>query len=409
VRRVLVLVASVVIQACLGGVYAWSVFVPPLRSECGLSAAETQTIFGWTIASFALAMIVAGRLQDRRGPRLVAAVGAVLYASGYLVGSVSGGSFGWLLLGIGGLSGAGIGFGYVCPLATCIKWFPAHKGLITGVSVAGFGGGAIVLSWFAEWMFSQGLGVLEVFRSIGLLYGMVLLAGAAFLTVPPGSEPSGAAGVSLPLGRLLRERDFWAPVAGMFAGTFAGLLVVGNLKPIALAGGLSAGVASTGVGVLAVGNALGRVVWGRVYDKLGVLAMLGSLAFLGVWVVGLLLAGTHALVYMILCAMVGFGFGACFVLYAAYVAAAYGNEVFGRIYPLVFLAYGVSALVGPALGGWLFDLTGTFDGAIVIASLLSLAGAFVWWRLVCRVGGRPSPRLQGALDVSPRRVLGGGD
>lgn len=146
-KRYLQIVASFLTMLCIGGVYAWSIFVPPLINEHSLLTAQTQLVFGFTIAVFAVVMIFAGLIEKKRGPRRTALIGAVLYTAGYIVASFSGGGFGLLLIGIGILSGAGIAFGYVTSLATPIKWFPGYKGLITGISVAGFGGGAILLAW----------------------------------------------------------------------------------------------------------------------------------------------------------------------------------------------------------------------------------------------------------------------
>ena len=217
-RKYVVLTASVVMQLCLGGTYAWSAFVPALMDRYGLSSAQTQTIFGCTIAAMSLSMVVSGRLQERHGPRLVAVIGALLYAGGYLLASASAGQYTLLLLGIGLLAGTGIGFAYVCPLATCIKWFPERKGLITGVAVAGYGAGAIVLSALAEVLFARGLDVLVVFRWIALGYGAVVFLGALLLSVPPNAV-HGTAPVALTLREILGCPAFWGTAVGIFCGT----------------------------------------------------------------------------------------------------------------------------------------------------------------------------------------------
>jgi len=138
--RYLNLLASVLIQLCLGGIYAWSGFVPQLNASYGISVAQTQLVFGVSIAMFTGAMVWSARLVEHRGPRVVASIGGVLFGLGYLTASFSGGHFPVLLLGIGVLAGIGTGFGYSCLLPNCMRWFPDHKGLVTGVAVAGFGG-----------------------------------------------------------------------------------------------------------------------------------------------------------------------------------------------------------------------------------------------------------------------------
>lgn len=376
--KYLVLPASILIQTCLGGIYAWSVFAPALHGDYGLSMGATQLIFGLCLASFTLAMIFAGRWQERRGPRLVAAVGGALFAAGYVIASFSGGRLSLLLLGIGVVAGSGIGFGYVCPLATCIKWFPRHKGLVTGLAVAGFGGGAVLLSSFASALFSRGVDTLAIFRYVGLAYGAAIILAALGLSVPPAARARAEKAAGLPAGVLLRDGRFWLLFGGMFAGTFAGLLTIGNLKPIGLTGGVAAGLATTAISTLAVGNACGRILWGVISDKIGNRALPLSLAFLALAVLALIPLSRFGWPFVGTAFAVGFGFGACFVLYAAAVAHVFGPGEVGRSYPLVFLSYGLSGTLGPAFGGRLFDVTGGYTAALVVAAALAGAGALAF-------------------------------
>jgi OFA family oxalate/formate antiporter-like MFS transporter len=386
VRRYIVLAASLAIQVCLGGVYAWSEFVPPLTEEHGLTTVQTQAVFGTTIAVFTIAMVFAGRLQERHGPRLVAAAGGVLFLVGYAVAWASGASFAGLLAGIGVLAGAGIGFGYVCPLATCMKWFPGRRGFVTGVTVAGFGAGAIVLANAANALFEAGWAVPPVLLAVGLVCGSVILLAAALLFTP--ARPEGHVDSPHPaFADLARQRAFWALVVGMFAGTFAGLLVIGNLKPMGLAEGVGASAATWAISAFAVGNALGRITWGVLSDRFGGVTMPASLLVLAAAVAALGVA-TGPASFVLLAAVTGFGFGSCFVVYAARVAALYGVHLVGAIYPLVFLAYGLSGITGPVVGGWLYDSSGTYLVATYSAALLAAAGAVAAGSLARR---RPEP------------------
>lgn len=371
-----VLAGSLLMLVCLGGIYAWSAFVPPLR-EFGLSAAQTQLIFGVSILSFTVIMLGAGRLQERVGPRPVAALGGVLFAAGYLVAAHSAGRFAPLLAGVGVLAGAGVGCAYVCALATGMKWFPHHRGLITGVTVAAFGLGAIVLANAATALMGRGVGVLTVFEWVGWICGAAVLAGALLLDVPPQFRAAPAVR-GIPLARLLQDRNCWVLSMGIFGGTFAGLLVIGNLKPIALAAGADPSWAVHAISGFAVGNALGRVVWGHLVDRLGRIAIPISLLFLSGAVLALTIPALGGSLPGV-AALVGFGYGACFVLYPAQVATRYGVAQVGHIYPLIFLLYGVAGLTAPLVGGLFHDLWGTYVPAIFAAgSLTALCAAGCW-------------------------------
>ena len=371
--RHVILIASVIMQMALGGVYAWSTFVPELRSGYGLTGWQAGLIFGSTIAVFTVTMLAAGRWLERVGPRPVALLGAVIYGAGYWVAGSSSGSWPWLWLGIGVVSGLGIGLGYVCPLTTCVRWYPERKGMVTGYAVAGFGGGAIVLAEVAEFLMEGGWSPLSVFRLLGVTLALVIAACALVLRFPDQAAAR-ANPTSPPAPRVGPDTHFWILVVGMFTGTFGGLLAIGHLKPIALVAGLSSAAGALAVSAFAVGNALGRIAWGGLYDRLGYRVIPASLGFLAFSLLGLLDSGV-AWRFIGAALVVGFGFGACFVVFAAEVAARYGVTQVARIYPKIFLAYGVAGITGPLAGGGLYDLTGAYLWPVVTASLITAVGA----------------------------------
>lgn len=365
-QRYRILLAGILIQMCLGGVYAWSTFVPALRAAHGLTSAQAALIFGTTIFSLAIAMVLAGWLLGRIGPRAVCTAGALLYAAGYLLASASSGSFLALFLCISILAGAGIGFCYVCPLAVCVQWFPKRKGLITGLSVAGFGGGAVVLAGAAARLIASGMDPLSIFRGIGIIYGILIFAGALQLQFPVQGNADRSNFVP-PYGVILSKPGFWALAGGMFAGTFAGLIVIGNLKPLGIGLGISPGGAALAVSLFAVGNALGRIVWGWMHDRLGFLAIPAALACLAAGILPLS-APLGEFSFFGATVLTGFSFGACFVLFAAELAARHGAASIGRFYPLIFLFYGFAGILGPTMGGWLHDRYQSFHPAIYLGA-----------------------------------------
>ena len=377
-KKYIVTLASFIIMICIGGVYAWSIFVPPLQAEHLLSSASTQMIFGFTITMFAIAMVFAGKMEKKRGPKHTALVGAMLFGAGYLIASFSAGKSLLLLLGIGVFSGAGIAYGYVAALATPIKWFPKHKGLITGVSVAGFGGGAILLSFIVKQLLTDNVAVLGIFRIIGIVYGIVVLLCSLLIAVPPILQKSSSPG-NLPVAALLTDKKLWALFLAMFSGTFAGLVVIGNLKPIGLYYGVSDNYATIAISFLAIGNMLGRVLWGLISDKLGGRkSILLALGFLGLFTILILPAARTNATFLFLPFLIGLGFGANFVLFATEVSLLYGVERLSEIYPYVFLSYGLAGIIGPLAGGWLFDHLQSYVMPIIISAMLCAAGAVVF-------------------------------
>ena len=154
--------ASIAIHLCIGSVYAWSVFNPPLTRELGVVAASANDwslssvvwIFSVAIVFLGLAAAFAGKWLENVGPRMVGVVAAFLWGGGFLIGS-----FGisthqlWLIyLGYGVLGGCGLGLGYVSPVSTLIRWFPDRRGMATGMAIMGFGGGAMIAAPVKGWL-----------------------------------------------------------------------------------------------------------------------------------------------------------------------------------------------------------------------------------------------------------------
>jgi MFS transporter, OFA family, oxalate/formate antiporter len=395
-RRSTVVVGAVVIQFCLGAIYAWSVFTPALQ-EAGWTRTETQIVFSVGLASFALLMVAAGRKLTTWGPRRLAAAGGATLGIGYTVAGVSGGTDFWpVLLGVGLVGGAGIGLAYVVPIAVGMRWFPDHKGLITGVAVAGFGFGA--LGWVklaGEWgnlIANRGLGA--TFVIYGIMFAVLVVSASTAMRMPPagwvpeGFSPppavAGSGGEDFKPREMLRTPQFHLISTTFAVSAGAGLMSIGLMKLYPIEALTAQGVdpvrasaiAGTAMAVFfSLANGIGRLAWGALSDRLGrkrsVVTMAASqAAFLFAFT---FMAGNEYLLYLG-AALIGFNFGGNFALFPALTADEFGNGAVGRNYPWVFLSYGAGGIVFPILGGWLGDL-GNFPLAFTICAVACLIGA----------------------------------
>ena len=404
-RRYLVVLGALIIQVCLGSIYAWSIFQAALREGVYVwPSLWTQLPFAAGLASFALFMILAGRWQDRIGPKKVATLGGILLGAGYLLaglvdiisqGNALIGTI-WLIVTYGIIAGAGIGFAYVCPIAALVKWFPDKKGLITGVAVAGFGAGALVMGYVETWLL--GLPTITplvggAFLALGLLYIALVVFGSQLLSnpplgwTPPGYVPSvGTAEAKgqeyVPRGMIVTVVFWLLWFMFLFAAT-AGLMTLGNVKSAAAAiDPISAGlptwglIASIIVGVMSIFNALGRIVWGAVSDRIGrvttmvtmfILLTIGMFAFA-------YLSTTFAswIIVMIVASLVGFCFGGNFALFPSSTADYYGSKNVGSNYGVLFTAYGVAGIIGALSAGLIVDFTGSYVLAFVLTGVLAI-------------------------------------
>lgn len=369
------LLYSFLIMLCLGSVYAWSIFVPELIDNYNYTTTQTQLVFGVLIATFTLTMVVAGKWERKFGPHVVTLLSAVFFSLGYIIAGLSKGNFFFVFIGIGVIAGIGTGFGYLVSITTPVKWFPDKKGLVTGIAAAGFGLGAIVLTWLTKMLLESGSDVLNVFRYIGLGYGAIILF-LSILIKDPVIQPF------KPIRQftgIFTSMSFIKLAIGIFCGTFSGLLIIGNLKPIGSQHGIDNSTLLLGISFFSVANFAGRLVWGWASDYLkGKTTIPLALTFLGfcVFLIGYFPLSPFS--YLILSASIGFGFGANFVLFARETAHLFGVGNMGFIYPYVFMGYGVAGILGPATGGYFFDLLCIYSYATYIAAIISIAGAIIF-------------------------------
>ena len=154
-NRWLPVLGGILMNLALGSLYGWSVFVLPLEKEFGWVRADTSLVYTIAIVCFALAFIVAGRIQDLKGPKICAAVGGLLVSGGFLLSSQTS-SLTTLYIYFGVIVGIGNGFGYATPMPVGSKWFPDKRGLIVGLMVGGYGAGSAIFGPLAErWLIPE--------------------------------------------------------------------------------------------------------------------------------------------------------------------------------------------------------------------------------------------------------------
>jgi OFA family oxalate/formate antiporter-like MFS transporter len=307
---------------CAGSVYAWSIFVAPLKSVYGMSTAETQIVYGCILGIFCLAAVFVHKINDLYGPKITAAAGAVIFSAGYILASFSRGNLLILMVGLGLLSGIGMALGYMTVLTNLVKWLPNNRGLATGMAVAGFGGGTILMTQIAQPLLTSGTDVLMIFRTVGIIYGVLFLAGALFIASPPWeSQHRDDASHKVSYRQLFKDRRFWVLFYTAFAASFSGLMFYGNAKPLGISFGVSAGAALTAVIVMSAGNAAGRLTWGQINDMIGSRkSILLSIALAALFMLSMLVGIRTDLSFIILVFIFGFCFGSDQVLYASNVA-----------------------------------------------------------------------------------------
>ncbi|MEE4256335.1 MAG: OFA family MFS transporter [Bacteroidales bacterium] len=398
-NRWLVVVGAILIQLALGAIYAWSVFTPDL-TNAGWSKMETQVVFSVGLAAFALFMVFAGKRLNAWGPQKLAFLGGIVLGLGYALAGLFGGTNFWsLVLLIGLLGGAGIGFAYVVPIAVGMRWFPDKKGMITGLAVAGFGFGA--MGWVklaGSWgHLIQNMGLSNTFTVYGIAFAAMVIIGGLWMKYPPegwlpkgysapDANATGAAArgtVNFTSSQMLKTPQFYMIFLTFVFSAGAGLMSIGLMKLYPIEALQNAGmdpvsasaVAGTAMAVFfSLANGLGRILWGMMSDKLGrKTSIIIMTATQGIIVILFtFMAGNEILLY-IGATLIGFNFGGNFALFPTITADTFGTKNVGQNYPFVFLSYGVGGILGPMLGGRLGDL-GNFGLAFTITGAAVLIG-----------------------------------
>ena len=387
--RWLIAVAAVVMQICLGAAYGWSVFVAPLVSLTGWTLTQVSLNFTLAIAFLGVGTIIGGIWQDRAGPRPVATVAGVVYGVSYLLAGyfASVRSLGGMYLSYGVVGGIGMGMGYITPVATITKWFPDRRGLMTGVAVAGYGAGALIMSPFAARSIVA-RGVPATFAILGVVYLVLVVVAAQCYANPPagwrpaGWEPIGAVAraattSNFTVAEAMRTLPFWMLWMMLFLNVSAGIMIISQASPMAQQLVHMTPVAAAGmVGLISIFNGAGRVFWAWVSDYIGRAR------------VYLLLYGVQAVVFLLLpsldnvtlfsaaFAVIGLCYGGGFGTMPSFTADFFGSRFMGGIYGWMLLAWGAGAIPSPLLIAHLRQTTGRYDQAVyAIAAVMLLATA----------------------------------
>lgn len=387
----IVVFAGLFINLALGILYSWSIFKDAIRDSINKGGAGAFTWkesalndpYAVCILVFAFTMILAGRIQDRKGPKITAFIGGIMVSIGFTLLYFTT-SYALWVLGFGVLAGIGIGFGYASATPPAFKWFPASKsGLIAGIVVSGFGIAPVYIAPLATFLVNN-YGLHNTMLIFGLAFLVILSVCAMLLQNPPAGyipvetqKPTdkqtnlNGSGRDVEASELFRLPSFYLIWFILFIGSGAGLMVIGSISGMARA---SLGeMAFLAVAVIAIGNALGRIVAGFVSDKIGrvltlfiLLVFQATLMFMAATLIG---DNTTALVIVLFATFIGFNFGTNLSLFPTFTKVLWGMKNFGVNYGFVLTAWGVGGFVFSRLSQTLFAVSGNHRLSFYIAGV----------------------------------------
>jgi len=386
-------VGGLSMNLALGSLYAWSVFVTPLEKEFGWKRAETSMVFTIAVVVFAITFIIAGRLQDKKGPFMVSIIGGLLVSVGFFLSAYTT-SLNYLFICFGAVGGLGNGFGYATPIPVMAKWFPDRRGLAVGLAVAGYGGGSAIFGPLAGNYLIPTYGWRATFQILGAIFLVMTMVGAFLLKNPPaGYKPAGwspapaakaaATTYEFTPGEAVGTPAMWFMWIAYALGTSAGLMVISQLVPFARSKGVPLALATTGIFIGAAGNAAGRILSGWISDAIGRLNVLRLMIAISA-VAMVILPHTGGLVavpvYMyVVIFVVYWCYGTQLSVNAATASDFWGTKNAGINYGILFTSWGVAGIIGPRIGGMMYDKYKDYEIAFYWAAGLAVVA------LVCEL------------------------
>jgi MFS family permease len=392
----LVTLAGTGVNLALGILYAWSIFKGAITESIARGGTGA---FAWDAAAindpyavaclvFAFAMILAGKCQDKFGPRITTLIGGLLVGAGFIIASQSTNYWIWIL-GFGVIAGTGIGFGYSAATPPALKWCPPAKtGLIAGIVVSGFGLASVYIAPLATYLLGA-YGIRTSMLIFGVAFSIVVCGLALLIKNPPQDfvplpakvvVKKPAAPADFTPTQLFATGKFYTLWVAFFIGSGAGLMVIGSVAGMAKQ---SLGeLAFVAVAIMAIGNAAGRIVAGLLSDRIGrantlalMLVFQAALMFAAIPIIG---GGrASAIVIVLLATFIGFNYGTNLSLFPSFAKDLWGLKNFGMNYGMLFSAWGIGAFVLVRAAEMLKVKFGSFTPSFAVAGILLLVGAML--------------------------------
>ncbi len=374
--------------------YSWTLFVIPLHEEQGWTEVEIQdALFVFFVLAQTWLVPFEGYLADRFGPRLLLLFGGSATALAWMINSVA--SSLSMLYAAQVLSGCGSGIVYAISIGNALKWFPDRRGLAAGLTAAAFGAGSAATVLPIDWTIHHA-GYQAAFLWFGIGQGLVVVLAGLGMRFPKSNEAPApirpkvmqATHDSTPR-EMLKTPSFWLVYAMMTVGAIPGLLMLGQLAPMARDFGVAkAPLTVLGMTGLALPMALmldrlmggaTRPIFGWVSDHIGrELAIFFAFTLEGAALLALILNAHDPTMFVLMSGLAFFGWGAIFSLFPAVSGDMFGGKFATTNYGILYTAKGTASLL-VSLCNRLHENTGSWELVFVlmiasdwIAALLAL-------------------------------------
>jgi MFS transporter, OFA family, oxalate/formate antiporter len=348
-----------------------------------ISSFQSNLPFMIFLAFFAVTMFFGGRIMEKIGPRNLTIIGGVIVAAGWFLSGFATNIY-LLVLTYGVIAGSGVGLAYGCPIAIAARWFPDKKGLAVGLTVAGFGGSALLTAKIASVLLDS-VGLSTTFIYFGIAFLVIIFLLSLPLKFPvAGWKPSGwapaagtAVAVDLDAAGMVKTGTYWGVFLCFLIGSLAGLMAIGVSSTVGTEViKIDKAFAASLVGIFAIFNAIGRPLFGTIIDKSTprIAALLNLLLILIASGIMLLAKEGNVALYVASFILFWLCLGGWLAIAPTSTAAFFGIKNYARNYGVVFFAYGIGAILGGLISGFAKDIFGSLQFAFWPTAGLALLG-----------------------------------
>ncbi len=378
---------GIVVLLCLGTVYAWSVFSKPLELELGIGSGDTLWPYTFALVFYAALMPITGFLIPSWGSRKVLAIGGSVVGLGYILASFAP-SIGLITLCYGGIAGTGVGIAYGVPMVVVARWFPERQGLAVGLTIIGFGLSPLITAPLANQLI-ESIGVRSTLQILGILFAAMILAISTQLKLPPLGWIPTASQTKISLDKnspeipspypatLFKSQSFYGLWICYAIGSLIGLSAIGISSPVGEELiNLDPTLAARSVALFAIFNGISRPLFGWLADRFQPARVaMGSYALI-LLASGLMILSQEGsrLSYWVAFSLLWFCLGGWLAMAPTLTLRLFNPERYAQNYGIVFTAYGVGALTGTMITGWIRDALGSYSYTFYGMATLAVCG-----------------------------------
>lgn len=359
-NKYLIVLAGMIMQLSIGSIYAYSKWIEPLSKGLNWDAHDTKTGFSLAICFLGLTAAFMGKLAQKIGPAKSGIIATVFMTIG-LLGSalaVNINSMFLFYLTFGVLQGVGLGFGYIVPVYTVVKWFPDRPGLASGIIIMSFALGSLLASFLIGPLIASA-GLAGAFAVLGIGYGICMMLSALYLVNPESSKAVQHAHVDLTPKQILTDKRFIALWLLLFLNVCGGIAIISKAAVLGVeVVGMNAAQSTMFVAIIGLFNGIGRLFWSSVSDKIG--CWTTFMVFIGINGICFALIpsfSTNSTSFQALTYIIIAGYGAGFATMPSFVKNIFGDEKYGQVLGYTLTAWSAAAFVGPLLLGLSTDIS----------------------------------------------------